>query len=76
MVLKGCQGEVKVRNIIADGLIMALSAALIWHFSYIWRYGQYLAVEPNVIIRGLETAGLLGIFIFGATKYIRDLKGR
>ena len=75
-MLKGCQGEVKVRNIIADGLIMALSAALIWHFSNIWRYGQYLAVEPNVIIRGLETAGLLGIFIFGATKYIRDLKGR
>jgi len=53
---------------------MALSAALLWHFSNIWRYGQHLIEEPNVIIRGLETAGLLGIFIFGATKYISDLK--
>ncbi len=76
MVLRRCQGEVKVRNVIADGLIMALSAALLWHFSNIWRYGQYLAVESNVIIRGLVTAGLLGIFIFGATKYISDMRGR
>ena len=65
----------KVRNVIADGLIMALSAALLWHFSNIWRYGQYLAVESNVIIRSLEMAGLLGIFIFGATKYISYLSG-
>ena len=63
-----------VKHVIADGLIMALSAALLWHFSNIWRYGQYLAEESNVIIRSLETAGLLGIFIFGATKYISDLK--
>ncbi len=76
MVLRRCQGEVKVRNVIADGLIMALSAALLWHLSNIWRYGQYLAVESNVIIRSLETAGLLGIFIFGATKYISDMRGR
>lgn len=64
----------RVRNVIADGLIMALSAALLWHFSNIWRYGQYLAVEPNDIIRNLEMAGLIGIFIFGATKYISDMK--
>ena len=68
------QGEVRIKNVIADGLIMALSAALLWHFSNIWRYGQYLAEEPDVIIRSLETAGLLGIFIFGATKYISDMK--
>ena len=64
----------RVRNVIADGLIMALSAALLWHFSNIWRYGQYLAVEPNDIIRNLEMAGLIGIFIFGDTKYISDMK--
>jgi len=72
--LKGCRGKVNVRNIIVDGLVMALSAALLWHFSNIWRYGQYLAEEPNVIVRSLETAGLLGIFIFGTTKYISDFK--
>jgi len=74
LVQRRCQGKVNIRNVIADGLVMALSAALLWHFSNIWRYGQYLAEEPNVIIRGLETAGLLGIFIFGATKYMSDLK--
>ncbi len=76
MVLRRCQGKVKVRNVIADGLIMALSAALLWHFSNIWRYGQYLVEEPNIVIRSLETAGLLGIFIFGATKCISDMRGR
>jgi len=76
LVLKEYQGEVNIRNVIVDGLVMALSAALLWHFSNIWRYGQYLAVEPNVIIRSLETAGLLGIFIFGTTKYISDMKAK
>jgi len=73
-VVQGYRGKVNVRNIIVDGLVMALSAALLWHFSNIWRYGQYLVEEPNVIVRSLETAGLLGIFIFGATKYISDFK--
>jgi hypothetical protein len=65
---------VNIRNIIADGLIMALSVALLWHLSNIWRYGQHLVEEPNIVIRSLETAGLLGIFIFGATKCISDMK--
>lgn len=65
-----------VRNIIIDGLIMALSAALLWHFSNIWRYGQHLVEEPNIVIRSLETAGLIGIFIFGTIKYISDVKAK
>ena len=63
-----------VEDIIADGLISGLSAALLWHFSNIWRYGQYLIWEPNIVIRCLETAGLLLIFAFGIVKYIRDLR--
>jgi len=62
------------KDFITDLLIIGLSSALLWHFSNIWRYGQYFAVEPNIIIRSLETVGLLLILIFGISKYISDLR--
>jgi len=63
-----------VRDLVLDTVVIGLSAALLWHFSIIWRYGQYLAGEPNIAIRSLETAGLLFILTFGVGKYISDLK--
>lgn len=63
-----------MKDIIADGVIIGMSAAFLWHFSNIWRYGQYLVGEPNILIRSLETAGLLAILVFGVSKYISDLK--
>ncbi len=65
-----------VKDIIADGLIIGMSTAFLWHFSNIWRYGQHLVGEPNIIIRSLETVGLLAILVFGIGRYIRHLKGR
>ena len=63
-----------IKDIIADGVIIGMSAALLWHFSNIWRYGQHLVGEPNIVIRSLETAGLLLILTFGISKYVSDLK--
>ena len=63
-----------MRNAIADGAIIGLSIGLLWHFSNIWRYGQHLIQEPNIVILSLETVGLLVILIFGISKYISDLK--
>jgi len=63
-----------VKDLITDVLIISLSAALLWHFSNIWRYGEYLVGESNIIIRSLETAGLLFILGFGVSKYINDLR--
>jgi len=63
-----------VKDLITDVLIISLSAALLWHFSHIWRYGEYLVGESNIIIRSLETLGLLFIFAFGVSKYINDLR--
>jgi len=63
----------KLKDLIADGTIIGLSVALLWHFSNIWRHGQYLVGEPNITIRSLETAGLLLILAFGVSKYISDL---
>jgi len=70
--------KMSVKDLIAGGVIIGLSAALLWHFSNIWRYGQHLIQEPNIAILTLETAGLLLIFAFGVTKFISDLrrKGR
>jgi len=66
--------KMRLRDVIADGMIVGLSASLLWHFSNIWRGGQYLIGEPNVVIRSLETAGLLIILVFGISKYISDLR--
>ena len=63
-----------LKDVIASGALIGMSAALLWHFLYIWRYEQYLVGEPNIIIRSLETAGLLIILVFGISKYITDLK--
>ena len=67
-------GDLRMKNIIADCLIMGMSVALLWHFSNIWRYGQYLIQEPNSVVLVLETAGLLAVLIFGVTKFISDLR--
>ncbi len=65
-----------VKGLVLDTLIIGLSAALLWHLSNIWRYGQHLVGEPNIAIRSLETGGLLLILAFGVGKYISDLKGK
>ena len=63
-----------LRNVMANSLLVGLSLAFLWHFSNIWRYGQYLAQEPNIIIRSLETAMLLVIYAFGISRLVADFK--
>jgi len=63
-----------MKTCIIDALVIGLSAALLWHFSNIWRYGQHLIQEPNTIVLTLETAGLFLILGFGVIKLIGDLK--
>jgi len=63
-----------VKDLITDVVIISLSASLLWHFSNIWRYDEYLVGEPNIIIRSLETVVLLLILAFGVHRYISDLR--
>jgi len=63
-----------MKTCIIDALVIGLSAALLWHFSNIWLYGQHLIQEPNTIVLTLETAGLLLILGFGVIKLVGDLK--
>ena len=55
---------------IAGTLIMALSAALLWHMSNIWRYGTHLIQEQNKVILINEIALLVVIFAFGMFLFI------
>jgi len=63
-----------IRDVIIDAAIIGMSAALLWHFSNIWRYGQCLIQEPNIAIRSLETAGIVAILALGINKFVSDLK--
>jgi len=63
-----------MKEVIGDSLVIGMSAALLWHFSNIWRYGQHLIQEPNIIILSLETAMLLLIFAFGVYKLVGDFR--
>ena len=56
-------------------VITSLSGFLLWHFSNIWRYGEYLIGEPNIVIRSLETVLLLAILVFGVSRFIGSLRG-
>jgi len=63
-----------MRDIIADSLVIGMSASFLWHFSNIWRYGQHLIQEPNMVVKSLEMAGLLFISAFGIYKLVYDLR--
>jgi len=71
-VVKG----INVKEVIADAALIGISAALLWHFSNIWRYGQHLVGEPNIAVRSLETVMHLAILVFGVSKFIGSLRGK
>ena len=64
-----------LKYFVTHGVIIGMSAALLWHFANIWRYGEYLVGEPNIVIRSLETAVLLAILVFGVNKLLDGLRG-
>ena len=63
-----------MKSLAADVMLIGLSASLLWHFSNIWRYGNHLVREPNIVILSVETAGLVFVLVFGVIKCIYDLK--
>jgi len=60
----------KKKDLVFDTAMVGVSAALLWHLSNIWRYGQHLIQEPNIVILSLETAGLLLILAFRVTRLV------
>ena len=66
--------RLNVKSLAGNLMLIGLSASLLWHFSNIWRHGNHLIVEPNIVILSVEMAGLLSILAFGIAKCIIDLK--
>jgi len=64
-----------VKKVIADAALIGMSVALLWLLSNIWRYGQHLVGETNIVILSLETAGLLAILVLGVIKFLGNLRG-
>jgi len=62
------------RSILTDILVITMSGSFLWHFSNIWRYGQHLIQEPNILVKSLETAMFLFILAFGIYKLVYDVR--
>ena len=65
-----------IKDLVVDTAVIGLSAALLWHLSNIWLWGEYLIREPNVATMSLETVGLLLALAIGVGKYISELEGK
>jgi len=63
-----------MRNIWLSVLVVGLSLAFLYHFSLIWIYGRYSAGEPNLIIRTVETAGLVLALVFGLASWVHAVR--
>ena len=64
-----------MRRILISLCTIAVSLALLWHFSNIWRFGEHIIREPNIVILISETLLLIGILLFGIYSFIKELKG-
>ncbi|UCH50678.1 MAG: hypothetical protein JSV54_06595 [Chloroflexota bacterium] len=64
----------RIRNLVADIILISLSASLLWHMSNIWRYEEHFIREPILSIRILETVWFALVLSFGVVKCISDLK--
>ncbi len=64
----------KLKEQIANGALVGMSAVLLWHFANIWRYGQHLVGEPNLVIRTMETAVIFLIFVLGISRFVETLR--
>jgi hypothetical protein len=72
------QWATSLRDVLSYLALTGCALAFLWHFANIWLYGVTQAAEPNLVIRGCETAlfvVLLGLGIERMTAAVRK-KGR
>jgi hypothetical protein len=62
-----------VENLVADVFLILMSGWMLAYFIALW-WGPVTICEPNMWIRGIETAMLLGLAMFGLRRVIKDVK--
>ena len=60
-----------MREALAYSLIVGMSAAFLWHFSNIARFGGQFIQEPSLVILAFEIVMLCSIFVFGVVSLIK-----
>lgn len=64
-----------MREALANIIVLALSVAFLFHFSFIVIYGSFFIQEPNPIILSLEIALFIGCIGFAIANLIRLWRG-
>jgi hypothetical protein len=63
-----------MKHALAASMILGMSLAFLWHFSYIVRLGKHTIQEPSPIILATEIVGLLFIFGYGCWYLVKGHK--
>ena len=63
-----------MREGIAYGMTMGMSAAFLWHFSNIIRFGSHYIHEPNIIILSSEIVFFFACFTFTLINLIKLIR--
>jgi hypothetical protein len=72
------QWATSLRDVLSYLALTGCALAFLWHFANIWLYGVTQAAEPNLVIRGCETALFVMLLGLGIERMIAAVrkKGR
>jgi|GEM_PF-3930751 len=72
------QWATSLRDVLSYLALTGCALAFLWHFANIWLYGVTQAAEPNLVIRGCETALFVVLLGLGIERMIAAVrkKGR
>ncbi len=65
-----------MRRFLADALLVAFGAVLVYIFGLLLIVGRYVADEPNTLKLWFEFAGSVGILVFAVFNIVKDAKNR
>jgi len=70
------QWATPLRDVLSYLALTGCALAFLWHFANIWLYGVTQAAEPNLVIRGCETALLFVLLGLGIERMIAAVRQR
>ena len=61
----------RIKDVLANGLLIGLALAFLIHFCLIAIYGEIVIQEPNTLMLGFEIASMITLIIFGFLNILR-----